>query len=772
MSRSLLSFSVVCRVVAAILWMPALSQAVEFGELDIHSEWFEEFNLEVDLVAVVPADLATLSISLASRSEFFEAGIAYPKYADSLEFRILERADGTYYVAITTAIPVKEQTVHLLLSATWSRGTVVREYYVWLNPPLFMPDSAADVVLSSTVHVQPGDTLSGIVHSLNLPGSLTRFQGYTAILEANPDAFIEGNMNRLLAGAVLEIPAHDVISRTSPETALQQFLAQSEQYNRYLAEIGHFKQSGVGAGETEFQSDSGPEEEARLSIVQEVIEGELSAALEGESGDSGQISALERQSVQVEETLLSAEAQSDEIKEELAEMQAREEQVSTLIEIESSSPVILQDPAGPAENEPENVLVVPDEPDSQGTGESPAGEGEDADVAREEMAEVISPEPPDAGTDDGKAVYSQPVSEPVSEPASEPASEPVSEPISESVSEPVSEPASESVSESVSEVSESTSETVQGEAIAEDTSAKDAATEDVAKDLPEEDLSMVSEQAPPSSIMGSLSAMFGGLGDYVLKIIAGLLVLMAVLFFYRRRNSRQKSVVDEPADPHPGSRHPPEAGAAAGEESPSSSQTGRKGVVDEDRAISRPAADDPLAEAAVYLAYHREEQAIQVLEEAYHASPERHDLAEKLLEIFHQYNDRIAFNALAGELRMRMGESPDPVWDRVAAMGREISPENPEYDETDVPRDVPEPPDHQEEDSMLAVDDTRLSTIDEPSTGEVDPYEKSRIALELAETYARLGEKHIAKGYIHEVLHEGSGKQRKEAEKIAKKWEV
>ncbi len=726
MSGSLLSFSVVCRVAVALLWVPALSQAVELGELGVHSEGSGELNLEVDLGAVVPAELATLSISLASRSEFSEAGIAYPKYADSLEFRILEGVNGTYYVAITTAIPVEETVVHLLLSATWSRGKVVREYTAWLNPPLFAPDSVAGVVLPSTVEVQPGDTLSGIVHSLDLPGSLTRFQGYTAILEANPDAFIDGNMNRLLAGAVLEIPSHDVISRTSPETALQQFLAQSEQYNQYLSQIGHFKQPQTGSGETEVQSGGGPEEEARLSIGQEVVEEELSAALEGESGGSGQISALEIQSAQVEETLLSAEAQSEEIKEELTEMQAREEQVSTLIEIESSTPVILQDPAGPAEKELENALVAPDEPDSRGTGESPAGEGEDADAAMEEIAVVPSSEPADAETQVGTGAGKT-----------------------------------------------AASETAQGEAVTgEDTSAEDAATANVTDDPLEKDPSTVSGEAPPSSIMGSLSAMFGGLGDYVLKIIAGLLVLMAVLFFYRRRNSQQKPAVDGAADPHSGGRPHAGAGPATPGESLSPPQADGKGVADEEGAISRPEIDDPLAEAEVYLAYHREEQAIQVLEEAYHASPERHDLAEKLLEIFHQHNDRIAFDTLAGELRTRMGESPGPVWDRVAAMGRKISPGNPGYEETEVAPDIPEPPDHQEEAGTLATDDAWFSATDEPLTGKVDQYEKSRIALQLAETYAQLGEKDIAKGYVDEILQEGSRKQRKKAEKIAKKWEL
>ena len=728
MRKPLLSLSVLCRVTAVLLWVPSLSPAVEFGELEVHSEWDEELDLEVGLMSLAPAELGTLSIGLASRSEFSRAGIAYPKYAESLEFRILEGAGGTHFVTVTTSVPVREKLVQFLLSATWSRGKVVREYTVWLAPPLFsgepdapveipstgdgsgpgtdsgLPEEAAGIVLPPTVHVQRGDTLSGIVHSLDLPASLTRFQGYTAVLEANPDAFIKGNMNRLLAGAVLNIPSPEVISRINPEAALQQFLAQSGQYHQYLTDIGYFGQEEAGSGEADAQPGTGLDEQARLSIGQEVSDEALSTALEGGHGDSGQIEALEKQSAQAEETLLSAEAQSEEIREELTAMQAREDRVSTLIEIESSNLATIQDPVEPAGNEPENGLVAmetAEQPagDTQGAGERPAEESEEADAA-------------------GTPADSEPAGEAVGDEDMEPAAGP------EAVTRDDASPG--------------------------DAETANAVADPVEEEPVEEETVIVSGQAPASSIMESLSALFGEFGDYVLKIIAGLLVLMAVLFFYRRRNSRQ-----------------PSHGGLESGRSGVPSWAGGTGVADTDGA-------DPLQEAEVYLAYHRDEQAIQVLEEAYAASPQRHDLAEKLLEIFHQHNDRTAFDALAGALRTRLGENPGPVWSRVAAMGREINPENAGYAETDGAPDIPEPPDHPEAEGTgtSAADDPRPAEADEPATGKMDRHQKAGIALQLAETYAQLGEKDIASDYIHEVLSEGSKKQKAKAEKLAEKWEI
>ena len=106
------------------------------------------------------------------------------------------------------------------------------------------------------------------------------------------------------------------------------------------------------------------------------------------------------------------------------------------------------------------------------------------------------------------------------------------------------------------------------------------------------------------------------------------------------------------------------------------SEDGVAGVAEEENEIVQAGAVDPLAEADVYLAY---EQAVQVLKEAYSTNPERSELAEKLLEIYHKQDDRIAFDNLATELQARLGAKQNPIWDKVCAMGREVSPDNEMY---------------------------------------------------------------------------------------------
>jgi pilus assembly protein FimV len=88
---------------------------------------------------------------------------------------------------------------------------------------------------------------------------------------------------------------------------------------------------------------------------------------------------------------------------------------------------------------------------------------------------------------------------------------------------------------------------------------------------------------------------------------------------------------------------------------------------------------DPIAEAEVYLAYGRDETAEEILKEAIVKNPERHELKQKLLEIYYQRNDTGAFETLAEELYAALGGRGGQVWDKVEEMGRKLNPDNPMF---------------------------------------------------------------------------------------------
>lgn len=82
------------------------------------------------------------------------------------------------------------------------------------------------------VRVRAGDTASRIA-SRNLPSNVSLDQMLVAMLRGNPDAFIAGNINRIKAGAVLDLPAQEQASAIPAAEARQVIAAQSRDFNEF-----------------------------------------------------------------------------------------------------------------------------------------------------------------------------------------------------------------------------------------------------------------------------------------------------------------------------------------------------------------------------------------------------------------------------------------------------------------------------------------------------------------------------------------------------------
>ena len=406
--------------VLGLAFLPSFASAVGFGDLSVNSKLGEPLDIEIRLLSVTPTELGTLEIGLGSRADFQRANIAYPANAALVRFDIIEDDNGEYYISATTEDAVNEPFLHFLMAASWSGGKVVREYTALLDPPLYSGQAGAvvevptvvsqdeptdDIQLSGsgtvtsatstagtgaagvpgTVSVQRGDTLSGIVSRLGLTDSVTLYQALSAMLEANPDAFVDGNMNRLKAGASLTVPDISSISQVSRSGAISEFQSQVAEYNQYLVDIG-YSAPGSDAGSSSIAEESEPEPapaatlaesetspdlaettiepeapavvtepevgvepqpeipteievgepevaalpelepvepEAELSIGQEATQEEIDSAIGGAEGDEAQVEALKAQLAELDESLLASGVESEEVKNRLAEIQTR-----------------------------------------------------------------------------------------------------------------------------------------------------------------------------------------------------------------------------------------------------------------------------------------------------------------------------------------------------------------------------------------------------------------------------------------------------------------
>lgn len=93
---------------------------------------------------------------------------------------------------------------------------------------------------------------------------------------------------------------------------------------------------------------------------------------------------------------------------------------------------------------------------------------------------------------------------------------------------------------------------------------------------------------------------------------------------------------------------------------------------------------DPVAEADVYLAYGRDLQAEEILKEALRTSPSRVAVHAKLMEIYAKRRDAKAFETVAKDA-FNLTKGAGPEWDAASALGRDLDPANPLYQQGNAP---------------------------------------------------------------------------------------
>lgn len=104
------------------------------------------------------------------------------------------------------------------------------------TPAARPPAPAAASGNPDRVTVRPGDTASRIA-SAGKPAQISLDQMLVAMLRSNPEAFIQGNVNRLKAGSVLDMPTASQAASVSAPEASRMITAQSRDFNAFRTRL-------------------------------------------------------------------------------------------------------------------------------------------------------------------------------------------------------------------------------------------------------------------------------------------------------------------------------------------------------------------------------------------------------------------------------------------------------------------------------------------------------------------------------------------------------
>jgi pilus assembly protein FimV len=123
--------------VAAVLAGTAApaADAAGLGRLTVESALGQPLRAEVEVTALARDEAASLTARLASPDAFRQAGLEYNSALAGLRFEVDRRPNGTAVVRISSAQPINEPFVDLLVELNWASGKFVREYTFLLDPP-------------------------------------------------------------------------------------------------------------------------------------------------------------------------------------------------------------------------------------------------------------------------------------------------------------------------------------------------------------------------------------------------------------------------------------------------------------------------------------------------------------------------------------------------------------------------------------------------------------------------------------------------------------
>ncbi len=170
----------------ASIALPLNVFALGLGDIEINSFLNQPLKAEIVVISTRSGEIDDLLVGLASRDAFTRAGLSRPNYLSELRFLVEKNEEGDEAVIlITTKSAIKEPFINFLVEADWSKGRLIKEFTVFLDPP-FYADSApppavpAEPITEMSVSAEAADTDSVTTVDLQTAAELLASPGPVA----------------------------------------------------------------------------------------------------------------------------------------------------------------------------------------------------------------------------------------------------------------------------------------------------------------------------------------------------------------------------------------------------------------------------------------------------------------------------------------------------------------------------------------------------------------------------------------------------------------
>lgn len=652
--------------------------ALGLGGITVQSALGEPLKAEIDIVEINAEEAASLKAGIASADAFKAAGLEYNAAVTDVRLSLEKRANGRSYLRLTSARSVTEPFVDLIVEASWSAGRIVRDYTMLFDPPGSRPPGLAGPTVGQVTPMVPrplplrpsasgspvaptsappaariapatravptepktpasgrqvtvklNDT-AGKIAAQNKPAGLSLDQMLVALLRSNPDAFIGGNVNRLRAGSVLNVPDPDAAAATAPADASRTIAVQSRDFNVFRRKLA----GGVPTAQVDAAN-----RQAGGKIEAKVEDRAPTAA----TPDKLTLSKGAVQGRTAAEEKIAKDRQASEATNRVAELSKNISDLNRL----AGAP--LSGAATSAASAPGGISVARPVPVLPASVSAPPS------IAASAPRSVAATTPAAVNPSAAAAISAGALT-----------SSPITISASATVGMAGTNPVPAAMNPSSAPLAGASASVAAGTAAVASSAAMPPVATAVKKPA-------VASLPPEPSLIDKLTD-----NPLLLPGLGLLLLLLAGLGFYRYRQRNRGGQVDSSFLE---SRLQPDSffGASGGQhiDTNQGSATGSSLVYSPSQ-LDAAGDVDPVAEADVYLAYGRDLQAEEILKEALRTSPTRVAIHLKLMEIYAKRRDVKAFEMAAMDaFKVTRGEGPE--WIQIAEMGRQLDSVNPLY---------------------------------------------------------------------------------------------
>lgn len=245
------------------LLAPVTALPLGIGDIELHSALNQKLNAEIKLHLAPGENPEDIVIRMAAPEQFDKAGIPWNYVLSKIKFNRVVRPNGSVSINVSSREVISEPFVDFLVEVSWPQGNQYREFTLLLDPPSgYHPPELPDVAdnriqiealpkrpVAPRVHrpattkarpkvaahistqtptsgeygpTQRADTLWEIAKKLGEQRGVPQQQMMYALFNANPDAFIQGDINALKIGETLKIPETDAILQKTGKRPTQQ----------------------------------------------------------------------------------------------------------------------------------------------------------------------------------------------------------------------------------------------------------------------------------------------------------------------------------------------------------------------------------------------------------------------------------------------------------------------------------------------------------------------------------------------------------------------